>query len=221
MVLQRILVLCLCLVWAVSAVRAGPWLREEGAGFLSLSGELHDAGRLEGGVYLEYGLRPKLTFGAKVDMRTVAGIPSDGEAQVFLRWPLGARDGPWLMAYDLGLGARRSIEGTDPFARLGFSIGRGLGWGAGGGWLVFDSTVELPFDGPDTLLKFDATLGRNLNDRWKVMVQTFVAISPTDETLTLAPSVIWSPGGSKTSIQLGFEAEGSDISARLGVWRTF
>lgn len=193
---------------------AGPWLREEGAGFFSASTLMNENLSADHSLYIEYGLRPKLTLGAKVEARTALQRFEDPSYVIFLRQPLNNEDGKLLFAYDLGVGQRDK----QTFLRLGFSLGRGIKWGKRYGWAVLDTSLDL---GRDPLFKADATLGLTLNDRWKAMAQLFATQTDGSTDLTLAPSVVWTPKGSKTSYQLGLEFAKDQNAIRLGLWRDF
>ena len=85
------LLLCLALIWfGATPATAGAWMQEHGKGFLSFSGVYSQTRALDGALFLEYGLRPRLTLGAKVDMDMTYGRMGDGTAFVFMRKPIGS-----------------------------------------------------------------------------------------------------------------------------------
>lgn len=193
---------------------AGPWLRAEGAGFASVSSKLDQDLGSDHSLYAEYGLRSNLTLGAKLEAKLRLNRLSDPQALIFLRQPLGPRNGKVLYAYDIGAGLR---EGA-PFGRLGLSLGRGLNWGTFSGWAVLDTSVDI---GADPVFKADATLGLSLDASWKVMLQAFLNHEARQTELTLAPSVIWQPKGKGPSYQLSVEFKERQTALRLGLWTEF
>ena len=210
----------IAIAFSSSAV-AGPWLREEGKGFLSSSSEFHISTDVESSIYAEYGISPNVTIGAKIDMDTRPLGIGDQEVLAFVRLPIGPRDKRWIAAYDLGLGYRRGDGVNDTVAHFGFSVGRGLSWWDRNGWLVFDASTEQPFGNSNALYKIDSTIGLSFHDHWKGMFQVFLAASEDDIDITLAPSIIWSPKKAKSSYQFGLEFEEGRVSARLSLWRDF
>ena len=213
------------LPFLVALVLAGPatggaWLREKGTGFLSYSGVYNEDGRLDGAVYLEYGFRPKLTLGAKVDIDMTDGRTGDGTVFVFGRKPLRTGERRYKLAYEVGIGSTFGDD-AEMLLRTGLSYGRGITLWDKNGWLAIDSAVEWAMqDGTDTT-KLDATFGLTLNDRFKVMMQAFVSHTDTSTTTTLAPSVIWQRNKETPSYQLGVEAKEGTYAIKLGVWRSF
>ena len=201
-------------------VLSGPWLREEGSGFASLSIEAATFSAFESDAYAEYGLTPNLTIGAKLHTQMHQDGFGDTEAAAFLRFPLGPTDRTWRAAYDIGLSYRRDDNISGIALRLGASVGRGLSF-AEGGWLVFDASVDLPTGELSTLFKLDSTLGINVNESWKAMMQIFVSGNDFDARVTFAPSLIWRPKRAKSQFQFGLETEEGRTSARLSIWRDF
>ncbi|MEP3636600.1 MAG: hypothetical protein ABJN14_04985 [Paracoccaceae bacterium] len=204
-----------------SSAIAGPWLREEGKGFLSSSSEFHISTDVESSIYAEYGISPNITIGGKIDIEMSPFGIGDQEVLAFVRLPIGPRDKRWLAAYDLGLGYRRGVDANDTIAYLGFTIGRGFSrWGKNG-WLVFDASTEQPLGPSNPLYKIDSTVGLSFHEHWKGMFQVFLAASEDDTDITLAPSLIWSPKKAKSSYQIGLEWQEGRVSARLSLWRDF
>ena len=208
-------------ITCATSAAAGPWLRDEGTGFLAFSSELHGSTNVEGGIYAEYGLRPNITLGGKINVEMGPLGIGDQEILAFVRQPFGPKDKPWLAAYDLGLGYRRGNNTDETVAYIGVTVGRGFAWRGKNGWLTFDTSMEQPFGTASALYKIDSTLGISLHDHWKGMFQIFIAASEDDTDATLAPSVIWSPKNGKNSYQFGLELEEGRVSARLSLWRDF
>ncbi|WP_299044187.1 hypothetical protein [uncultured Tateyamaria sp.] len=216
---MRTAMMIVCMFWA-QVTHAGAWLKPHKEGFLSQSAVYDDAGQLDGTLFFEYGVRPKLTLGAKVDVDMTSGQIGDGTAFVFARKPIPTKDREYKLAYTLGIGGTFGGE-MEPLLLTGLSYGRGIKAWDRYGWLALDGAVEWAIDdGPDTY-KLDTTVGLTLNDRFKVMMQVFV--SETDGTVTtkLAPSLIWQPKPKAPSFLIGIEGEDGTFALKIGVWRSF
>lgn len=199
---------------------AGAWLRAEGTGFLAYSSVLAEDGTLDGSLYAEYGLRPKLTLGVKVDIDMTQGRMGNGTGFAFARKPIRTRDRPFQLAYEIGIGSTFGDQ-SDMLVLTGLSYGRGIKIGERHGWLAVDGSVEWSLGGATDTGKLDTTLGLALNDKFKVMVQVFYSQTDSASTTTLAPSLIWQPKPDRPSYQLGIKAEEGALSLKLGMWRTF
>ncbi|MEO0938326.1 MAG: hypothetical protein AAFY38_09240 [Pseudomonadota bacterium] len=208
--------LILCLY--ASAAEAGAWLREPGAGFFALSGTVNDRMENATSLYVEYGLREALTLGADLDVKTQGGAYTSGGGRVFARLPLG--DGTWKSSWMLGLGARVDSSHINPFASLGYSVGRGLDW-RGGGWANLDLRLDLG-RGDTSQVKLDGTVGLKIGDKGKAMMQLFLTLKD-DSGLeaTLAPSYVFAPGKHGASWHIGVEAKKAELAIKLGLWRDF
>ncbi|WP_299555460.1 hypothetical protein [uncultured Tateyamaria sp.] len=214
------LVLTLLLLALAPGAQGGAWLQEHKKGFLSYSGVYEETGRLDGTLYAEYGFRPKLTLGVKVDVDMTQGRLGEGTAFVFMRKPIPTGEREYKLAYDIGIGSTFGLV-MEPLLRTGLSYGRGIKLWDRHGWMAVDGAVEWAIDqGPDTL-KLDSTLGLALNDRFKVMMQVFVTSADGDASATLAPSVIWQPKPDGASFVLGLEGEDGILALKLGMWRSF
>lgn len=216
---MRLLACCLFLLCATQA-QSGARLREEGTAFLATSVLVSEDGESDGALFFEYGLRPKLTLGLKVDAAMTQGRVGGGSGFAFLRRPLPVGERDYKLAYELGLGATVGAE-TDPLLRTALSYGRGLTWRDHYGWLSVDFSVEWSLGGDTDTAKLDTTLGMGLGDQVKVMMQVFLSQTETQGSVTLAPSLIWQPKPDRPSYQIGFEAEDSTLSLRLGLWTEF
>lgn len=200
---------------------AGAWLQEHRKGFLSYSAVYEVGQRLDGSVFFEYGVRPKLTLGAKADADMTTGRIGDGTAFIFFRKPIPTGDRDFKLAYEFGIGSTFGVE-TRPLLRTALSYGRGIKAWEKYGWVAIDGAVEWAIDdGPDTL-KLDTTVGLTLSDRFKVMMQVFISSAGGEMSTTLAPSLIWQPKKPKApSIVLGLEGEDGTLALKLGMWRSF
>ena len=195
-------------------------MREQGSGFLSTSVLQHQDGQSDGALYFEYGLRPKLTLGLKVDANMVDGQFGGGTAFVFAKRPVPTGDRAFKLSYSLGLGSTLGTD-ADRLVSTALSYGRGLTWGERFGWLAVDGTVEWSLGGRSDVYKLDTTVGFTLNDRFKVMMQVFTSQTDSDSSVTLAPSLIWQPRPKRPSFQVGLEAEEGELALRLGIWQDF
>ncbi|MEL7097288.1 MAG: hypothetical protein AAGM84_00530 [Pseudomonadota bacterium] len=217
---MRVLAILL-LLWAGPA-NAGPWLREAGTGFFALSGTVNERYEQGTSLYVDYGLRARLTIGAELDLTMPGAAPLSGSGRVFARMPLA--DGTWIASWHVGLGGRDLQGRLEPFASGGVSIGRGLNWKGRMGWLAFDTRVDL---GTSAVRQFklDTTFGMQIGQRGKGMLQLFVtADNAGDLHTTLAPSYVFTPKQGGPSYQLGLEAKRSkktELGLKLGLWRKF
>ena len=215
---MRLLATILVCICAAGPCAASPWLRETRTAFVSASALATDSGGADAAIYAEYGLRPDLTLGAKLDLELGRG---DRSGYLFARRPWGARDGPLLFAYDLGVGLSDKGGVQNPFLRFGLSAGRGIVINDRGGWAVVEAAVERPTGVGHTRFKLDGTLGLSFTDQWQGMLQTFVSHENGDTTAKLAPSVLWSPDAAAVTFQLGLEADAEELALRVGIWRSF
>lgn len=216
---MRLILTIAALVWATS-LHGGAWLREQGSAFVATSVLQGADGQSDGALYAEYGLRPRLTLGIKLDASMVAGQVGNGSGFAFVRLPIETGERPYKLAYELGLGATLDAE-TDPLLRTALAYGRGLEWRDKYGWLAVDLAVEWSLGGAAHTVKLDTTLGMGITDTTKLMMQVFVSGTEDDTSITLAPSLIWQPRKERPSYQIGVEAEQGDVSLRLGLWQEF
>jgi len=216
---MRILMLIAILMLAGPAT-AGAWLRAEGTGFLAYGSIYSEDGTLDGNLYGEYGVRPKLTLGIKLDADMTAGRMGNGSGFVFVRKPIPLKGRPFHLAYEVGIGSTFG-DHSDALLLTGLSYGRGITIAGRSGWLAIDGSVEWSLGDSTDTGKLDTTIGLNLNDRVKVMAQVFHSQTETASSTTLAPSLVWQPKADKPSYQLGLEAKEGTIAIKLGLWRTF
>lgn len=204
-----------------SPVHGGAWMRAEGDTFLSFSTSMDETGEINGGIYLEHGLRPKLTLGLKVDMDMTAGQMGDGSAIVFMRKPINTGQRAFKLAYEVGLGSTIGDDSSG-LGRVALNYGRGVSFGDKAGWITMDTAIEWVSGTGDMTLKLDGTVGMTLNPRFKVMMQVFHTQSDAANTTTFAPSLVWQPKSKQaTSYQLGLEADDGIIALKLGMWKEF
>lgn len=213
----------LALLLLATPLSAGPWPRERGAVYWLFQ---HEPGHDWSSLYAEWGGPFGLTFGLDAGGHAVAlarDEPGAVAARVFVRTPLGPRDGPWRFAMENGVGvdALATPWGTAKVAytTLGVAVGRGLRWRERDGWLSVDLKADLAMD-RSLRYRGGAKLG------WKPTRRDTVELS-VDGTST-AGEARWTAGptyerrigplGLRGSLR---RTERGDTIWRLGVTGTF
>lgn len=207
------------------AATAGPWPREEGRSFISVGSAILDTGsggtQAEQTLYFEYGLKRQRTLGFSGS----ANLSVSGEGHVFLRFAPLARPSGALLAFELGAGAKSiDLATVQPFVKTGLSWGKGLTFGARQGWASIDGAALFGLGHDDSRLKIDATLGVNMGARFKLIGQGFAEITRAGQSLSLAPSLVYTPKRGAVSYQFGAEGKfGSDARTglRVNIWAAF
>lgn len=230
------LALAVLMVAWVAPVEAGPWAREDGAVFLSVTfgaGDLRTAmtamtagtaGTFDAeptvSAYGELGLGQGLTAGFDLDWGEAARMGG-----AFLRYTVTDPGAAVQVAVDGGL-ALRSVDGrpTEPLLRLGGAVGRGFGGPTDGGWVSLDGAAFVADDGSLSIWRAETTLGLHLGDRLDAILLLKAEDWPqSDPILTARPSLVYSLAEG-TSLQGGLVA-GLGCSDTLGVslslWREF
>ncbi|MDX1782131.1 MAG: hypothetical protein R3256_12535 [Thalassovita sp.] len=216
--MHRILVL-FALLLLPDPARAGAWLREQGGGFLSVSTYLLEAGsggQNYAGIYLEYGLKPRLTLGLDLGR----GVSGHTKSIAFLRLPLGSADGPHRFALDAGFG---EIAGHPTF-RPGFSYGYGFDSGLGQGWLSLETMVEMDLRDRDTDYKVDLTIGLAPNHKLKLLLQLQSGRAAGDPFFLRVVPSLTRRIGKGWQAEFGFTREligGRASGLKLGLWKRF
>lgn len=208
------------LVWLTVTAAAGPWPREKGRVFLSLSGQLHERdefGIIDQffGLYAEYGVTDRLTLGIDAGGDAVRM----SKALAFLRWPLGAPERPLKFAIELGAGEVESEAALRP----GLSVGRGITLWDRPGWMTGDARMILANSG-DISLESDVTIGLDTGPRSKTIVQIQTGRPAHGRSyIRIAPSFVYRTGqGSFLEFGLIEPLSGTDRRAvKLGLWREF
>ncbi len=221
--LRGFLVILSCLSLATPAL-AGPWMREKGATFTSASFTLNYFYETGSNTYLEYGLRDDMTVGADIGIFRNSTIGQSGTATLFLRRPLGNRDGKNLWAYELGVGASWQGMLISPHFKTALTWGHGITFRGKGGWTSIDTSIRWDLGYAAHLVKIDGTVGLNMSDRFAGMFQIYVSHSKGDTAAILAPSVIYTPRKGKSRWQLGLENPIGDrrrTAIKFGLWREF
>jgi hypothetical protein len=233
--------LAVALVSMPAPAAAGPWARGAGDVFLSFTFTAEDSlndiwtyGQLEPertqSAYGEVGLGRRLTAGIELDWGEVSQM-----SVVFLRWTFTPPETRWQVALDAGIG-RRAVEGqpVDSLTRIGGSLGYGFGaWaldagelsiGHQGGWISIDAKALLRSEEEDPILQSEATLGLNLEERWRGILAIKAEKWPGAEpVVTARPSVVFELREG-TAVQAGVHGAlyGSEtVGASLSLWQEF
>lgn len=219
------LIILTALLWALPhAGHAGAWLRERGTTFTSSSFTINYFRDSASTTYIEHGLRDDLTIGIDVGYFTTRFGTTSGFATAFLRRPLGPNTGDSKWAYELGVGTGWIGEFILPHVKAGVSWGRGFKLGDTYGWMAVDASVIIDVTYAERVSKLDSTIGLNLNDQFKSILQVFYTHIEGDGFTTVAPSIVFTPPKRKYSIQLGAESPlgfWDDTSLKVGLWRSF
>lgn len=243
---MRVVLFLLAAVLAGGA-SAGPWPRDAGGVFLSLSaeGDRHGNGYL--GFYGEYGLTPRRTLGLELG-HSKAG---ENAALIWLQTVLGGGGGPDRWTGSLGFGALERTGEYLPVGQLGLAWGRG--WDAlpvlrdlpDGGWLSVEARLKvtaaprdetamiekleegaglLAYITPESSAKLDVTLGWHVSaSRMFINQLRFEDRNDTGFSLQLASSVVQQVAG-PLRLELGLVAPLSgqaEVALRLGTWLEF
>jgi hypothetical protein len=218
------------LIWTIPAAAvAGPWPRQPGAIFVSVSYQAAtDAVALWNlqlmppdtytGIYAEIGLTPRLTFGLD------GGFSEDGaySAIVLARYALGDPDA--RMRYAVSLGAGRSGPPHQAQVQIGAHVGRGLKLAGRSGWASLDVAGIHRLDSSDIAAKADLTLGLNLSETWTTILQLQAGqYAGSAAYLRIAPSLVRTIGPRlKVEVGLMGEVLGSrQVGAKLATWISF
>lgn len=124
-------------LWAAPC-NAGPWPREQGGHFLSLTVEEDREGNRHSGLYGEYGWGPRSTLGYELG-RTNVGETS---AMIWMQRALDDGQGPNRFAVHAGSGAIWREDQTIPVVQVGAGWGRGFDGLLGGGWITAELKVK-------------------------------------------------------------------------------
>ncbi|WP_323784845.1 hypothetical protein [Thalassovita sp.] len=216
---MRKILLAICFGLIPVIAPAGAWLREQGTGFFSSSVYLIDpnsGGNHYAGLYLEYGVAPRLTLGLDLGR----GVSGNTKTIGFLKFPIGSTQGPHHVALDLGFG---EIAGNPTF-RPGLSYGRGFSSRFGDGWISLETAIELNLRDETSDFKADLTFGLNRDDRHKIMLQLQSGKAVGDPPfLRLVPSVTRAIGNGWL-LELGVTQEvigGTASGLKFSLWRDF
>lgn len=217
---RLMILLCLCSLVAALPARtahAGPWPREAGKTFLSLSWErdlMRDIGYAT--VYAEYGLTDRLTLGLDI------GADPDGlsKAIAFARFPFGQSPGGMRLALEMGTG----VTDKRPVMRPAMSFGRGIDMVGRSGWLTLDIRATVFQDTFDAAWESDLTLGLNATARGKAIMQLQTGQPVTgDAYVKLGSSwVMQGPPGRHIEFGVVTGLKNSDaLAAKIALWHAF
>lgn len=214
---MRVIVFFLIGLCLATPARAGAWLREDRAGFLSFSVEYSPKWQSTfTALYAEYGLGRRITAGLDLgfsDERLYKGV-------LFGRMALVPPDGTWKLAAELGIGTTED----EPVLRPGLSLGRSLQFGPRPGWLAVDALARYEIEKGNVEFTVDTTIGVQLSEKRKFLLQLQSGNHPMDpDYLNLAPSLVIErqPG---LHLEIGMKAglkERDDYAVKLGIWRYF
>ncbi|WP_041669196.1 hypothetical protein [Cereibacter sphaeroides] len=216
---------------------AGPWARETGRVFLTLSQQQDGAGESWTGLWAEYGLTPRITLGLD------AGRSGRGDGKLILWAQKAWERGPHRIAASAGLGAVRLEGALAPLAQLGGAWGRGIETRFGPGWLALEMrgivtgrnvTLEQRLDAqtvatvaflvPETSAKAELTLGLSPRDRLKVIEQLQLEYGrDSGFDARLATSLVYDlarPTKLEMGLILPIESA-SEPALKLGLWLEF
>ncbi|GGH36034.1 hypothetical protein SAMN05444007_108205 [Cribrihabitans marinus] len=219
----RILFILLICLAAPHSARAGAWLREAGAGFLSVSGTGYHADPVweyRSSLFAEWGLHRNMTLGLDADEYQL----TSGHALLFARFPLYRGDGGGRAALEFGVGTHHWWDQWSPMYRGSVSYGKGFGGWLGAGWFAADLSLERR-DGTDAdLVKLDLTAGMSEGRRLNPMLQVETARPSGKEILwSVTPSVIVTLRDDLRLV-LGAERRSAfpdSYGIKLSLWREF
>lgn len=240
---RLVALLALLVLMPALAAEAGPWPREEGAVFLSVSAEQDRDDNRYDSLYAEYGLGPRNTLGLELGH-------TEGESSALLWWQRALDDGSgpnrWTMS--LGLGAVQRDGRTHAMGQVGTAWGRGfdtlplLNLVPGGGWVALDTRFkmaaiskeidfgpnviadETTYLTPESTSKAEATIGWHVSERL-MLINQFRFEDRQDDGFSskLAVSAVQDLIG-PAKIELGLIAPLSgegESAVKLGTWFAF
>ena len=208
----------LLMMLGTGTAHAGPWPLPEGTGHLcfSIEGEADGGTGAYATLYTEYGIGKGRTLGFDL------GIDADDmdKAVLFLRKSKQEDGGAMVQSYELGVGMVRG----EAALRTGYSIGQGIEFGEATGWIALDTRAILFEDATGGMLEADLTVGGNVHngDKWMVQLQ-MAAPSDHDPYAKLAPSYAFKMKDGRhlllgaTAGIVGFDT----VKITLGLWQSF
>lgn len=217
---------------------AGPWLREPGQAFLSLSVERDRDGNSHSGLYAEYGLSPDRTLGVEIGYTNVG----ETSALVWVQRAMIDGQGPHRLTFSLGAGVILREGEWMPSGQVAVAYGRGFEGFMGGGWFATEarlklvgerqgvttggalSRTEAGYLTPDVTGKLDVTLGlRPISSMMLISQLRLEDRGDADFSAKLAVSVVHDLAG-QTKLELGLvePISGSGERAlKIGTWVEF
>lgn len=207
---------------AQTQVWAGAWLQEQESGFSAVTTTARKGdpySLLENAIYVEYGLKPRITIG--LDLNQKPGL--SGHALVFARIPLGQATRRNRFAFEIALGAYHWQGDWNPMSKSTLSFGHSFALGERAGWLSVDAAVEHRKDAPALFYKLDATTGLSGFNRFNPILQV-------ETTRTSGLPLMWAitPGviieTKKAQWLVGIERKSvttKTLGLKLSLWRRF
>lgn len=229
-----------CLAWLLLAVtvQAGPWPREQGHSFVSLSGERDAEGNNYAELYAEYGLSRRRTLGLQISRTNVGEVT----ALLWYQKSLDNGEGPNRLSYSMGFGAIRRNGELLPLSQAALMWGRGFSGLWDGGWMTAEarirvsgkteerriqdglSSVEYAYLTPEAVGKLDLTIGIRPSPSWALMNQLRLETrDDTDFSAKLASSVVHDLiGPARLEIGVVVPLAGpSEPAVKIGTWLEF
>ena len=205
---------------------AGPWLREDGAVFLSFGQTVTrpdgapDDLRTDHQLYAEWGW----TEGTTLALSAHTG-DSGRERRLQIKaitaapWP---PDRPDRLTLSYGIGARRiaGTPGAEPLLHAGLAWGRGLD----SGWLSAEAQVTIRPRGGGTEGKLDLTLGHDLSPRWTGSLLVSAGTGRNGTTYANLTPGLTLRTGETTRLSLGLTRDlfgGAETGLSLQTWLEF
>lgn len=238
----RIWGLALLPILLAGAAQAGPWPRDPGAVFLSLSSERDSDSNSYTGLYGEYGVTARQTLGFELG-RTNVGETS---LSLWLQRAMDDGSGPYRWTLSLGIGGFERDGDLAGVALAGASWGRGFEGFMGGGWITVETRVKfavlqqeveeeeeenvvyegdaLTYLTPELTTKAELTLGLRPTD--SLMFINQLRLEDRDDTGfsgKLASSLVRDlPGPAKLELGIVAPLTGpGEMAIRLGSWLEF
>ena len=229
--MHRIFTLALlCGLMAATPAMPGAWLREDGRGFLSVSGILRRTAagsEQETGLYGEYGLGARLTVG--FDLNDRSGVA--GHTLIFARLPLIARTGRTRLAFEIAAGAHHWQSSWHKMTRATLSLGRAFQAGPGyDGWLNIDAAYERRYGFSRPAYKLDLTAGLSSGPLLRPLLQIETTHVPGQGRYwSVTPAVLiggarGGKGGGNAAWLIGVERKSApqdSYGLKLALWRNF
>ncbi|MCP9480345.1 hypothetical protein NNA36_00080 [Shimia sp. CNT1-13L.2] len=209
----------LFLLFAATPALSGPWMRDQGNGFASFATEspITPGSASYSSLYIEYGLRPRLTLGFDGG----SDFTGSGSALLFARTPLWNGKHSRLSA-DLALGAEWYPGLQSPVIRPGLSWGRNYLLRDKSGWMALDTTWSWRPKDDTHRPKLEATLGLTVTARSKVMLQSTWEHANGTHSLSLTPTHVYRFGKNSFLTSAVVLHQSPRPSAfKFGVWYTF
>lgn len=235
---RQILACGIALCTLAGMAEAGPWPRDAGRSFASLSREEDQDENAYTGFYAEYGLSRRRTVVLEVghtDVGETTGI-------VWYQKSLDKGEGPNKLSYAIGMGAVRRDDEVLPLSQVALMWGRGFSGIGEGGWITAEArvkvagkaekmtvrdgltSVEYAFLTPEIVTKLDLTVGIRPIPVLAVVNQLRLeARKDSDLSAKLATSVVYDLTG-PARLELGFVAPlsgPSEPAVKIGTWLEF